>query len=161
MTASRFAVSCYCHPGGGSRECPKNGAAWGQDGGSDSETSQPETGETVTSLAPRVASLEVNTPLFLPSGWKGRGHPTHGGIVLELQHGAPQPKGLRPHSVAVISGECIMKRVQGCALLSIHFHLGPNAVFCLEAHLDATVESPAVDGCLVHTAALDCLRAQS
>lgn len=47
--------------GGGASACSETGGLRGQDGGSDSETSQPEKGEAVT---PQMASFEV-TPLFL------------------------------------------------------------------------------------------------
>lgn len=47
--------------GGGASACPETRGFWGQDGGSDSETSQPEKGEAVT---PQMASFEVTLPLL-------------------------------------------------------------------------------------------------
>lgn len=47
--------------GGGANACPETGVLRGQDGGSDSETSQPEKGEAVT---PQMASFEVTPPLL-------------------------------------------------------------------------------------------------
>lgn len=52
--------------GGGASACPETRGLWGQDGGSDSETSQPEKGEAVT---PQMASFEVTLPLLFLLSW--------------------------------------------------------------------------------------------